>query len=70
MLRVFSSLHDGTMPDDARTGKEWEAIQKKIERTSKALRKYFGMTGDPLPYIRGTGYHARIKIRRAPDSPR
>ena len=70
MLRVFGSLPDGTMPDDARTGKEWEAIRKKIERTSKALRKHFGMTGDPFPYIRGTGYRARIKIRPAPDSSR
>jgi hypothetical protein len=67
VLRVFGSLPDGTMPDDARNGKEWEAIRKKIERTSKALRKHFGMTGDPLPYIRGTGYRARIKIRPAPD---
>lgn len=70
MLRVFGSFPDGTMPDDARTGQEWEAIQKKIQRTAEALRMHFGMTGDPFPYIRGTGYRARIKIRPAPDSPR
>lgn len=67
MLRVFGTLPNGTMPDDARAGEEWEAIRKKIERTSKALRNHFGMTGDPFPYIRGTGYHARIKIRIEPD---
>ena len=70
MLRVFGSFPNGTMPDDARTGKNWEAIRKQIERTSEALRKHFGMTGDPFPYIRGTGYHARLKIRIAPDSSR
>ena len=70
MLRVFGSLPNGTMPDDARNGKEWVALQKKIERTSNALRKHFVMTGDPFPYIRGTGYCARIKIRPTPDSSR
>ena len=70
MLRIFGEFPSGTMPEDARNGTEWEAIGKKIERTSKALRKHFGMTGDPFPYIRGTGYHARIKIRLARDSSR
>lgn len=69
MLRVFATLTDGTMPDDARTGKEWVAIKKTVERCSKILRKHFDMTGDPLPYIPGTGYRARIKLRLAPDSP-
>jgi hypothetical protein len=70
MLRVFGSFPDGTMPEMANTSKEWVAIQKKIERTSKVLRKHFRLTGDPITYIHGTGYHARIKIRLAPDSSR
>jgi hypothetical protein len=66
MLRVFAGLPDGIMPDTARDGKEWEAIQKTIERMSAALRKHFGLTGDPFPYCEGIGYRARIKIS-SPD---
>ena len=68
MLRVFGSFPDGTMQENARNSVEWVAIQKKIQRTRKMLRKHFGMTGDPIPYIPGIGYRARIKIRSAPDS--
>ena len=68
MLRLFGTFPDGAMPDRASNSKEWLALQKTIERTSKALRKYFRMTGDPFPYVQGKGYCARIKIRKAPDS--
>jgi hypothetical protein len=67
VLRVFGSLPDSTMPN-ASNSKKWIAVQKRIERTSKALRQYFGITGDPFPYTQGTGYRARIKIRLAKDS--
>lgn len=70
VLRVFGSLPERTMPDDARIGKTWVAIQKKIERTSNALRRHFEMTGDPFPYTQGNGYRARIMIRPAPESSR
>jgi len=62
MVRIFGTFPDGTMPDDARHGKEWLAIKKKIERASQALRKHFRMTGDPFPYISNVGYRSRIKI--------
>jgi hypothetical protein len=69
MLRLFGQFPDGMMPESARLGKEWECLQKTIGRTSKVLRKHFGMTGDPFPYIRDIRtYHARVKIRFAPGS--
>jgi hypothetical protein len=71
MLRLFGQFPDGMMPESARLGKEWETIRKKIERTSKVLRKHFGMTGDPFPYISDIRtYRARLRIRLAPDSSR
>jgi hypothetical protein len=58
----------GTMPNDGRIGKHWLAIEKRIGRTRKALKRHFGMSDDPLPLIEGTGYRARFKISRAPSS--
>jgi hypothetical protein len=69
ILRAFGRLSDGVLRYDARAGKEWMATQKKIERTSKALRNHFGLTGDPLPYFPGTGYRARIKFKPSSDNP-
>jgi hypothetical protein len=63
MLRAFALQPGGLIPDTARTGKQWEAIQKKVERTSRALRKHLGMTGDPFPYFKGVGYRARIRLK-------
>jgi hypothetical protein len=65
-LRVFATLPDSTMPN-ARTSAEWTANQKRIERTSKALREYFKLTGDPFPYETATGYRSRITFKPAPD---
>ena len=61
VLRALAKL-EGTLPDDARHGKQWLAITKQIERTRKALQRYFAMTDDPIPYETGIGYRARFKI--------
>jgi hypothetical protein len=62
MLRVFARFPDRTLPENARNSKEWIATRKKVERTSKILREYFGLTDDPFPYIAGVGYRARINF--------
>lgn len=62
IVRVFGSLPDRVLKDSARSGTKWIAIQKTIERASKALRVHFAMTDDPFPYIRGSGYQSRPKI--------
>jgi len=62
MLRAFAVLPGGLMPN-ARTNKLWHATQKTIERTSKALRKHFGLNDDPIPYNTGTGYRCRIRFK-------
>jgi len=69
MLRVFGRFPDGTLPDAARDGAEWTAIRKKIERTSKVLKKHFGLTSDPFPYVPGNGYRARLKITLPSSDP-
>lgn len=66
MLRAFAVLPGGVMPN-AYTSKAWHATQKKIERASKALRKHFGLSDDPIPYDTGTGYRCRIKFK-SPES--
>ena len=57
--------NDGTLPDEARTGKQWEAISKRIERTRKTLQKHFRIIDDPVPHFEGIGYRARFRIRRS-----
>jgi hypothetical protein len=68
MLRLFASLPGGTLPN-ARDSKTWIATQKKIERMSRALGNYFGLTGDPFPYDTGIGYKTRIRFKPGPDNP-
>jgi hypothetical protein len=60
-LKVFAMAH-GTIPENARDGKEWLAIRKRIERIRKALQTHLNMTGDPIPYIKGEGYRSRFKV--------
>jgi hypothetical protein len=63
MLRTIASLPGRTLPDTARAGQEWEAIQKKVQRTSQSLRKHLGITGDPFPYFENVGYRSRIRFK-------
>ncbi len=67
VLQTLACL-SGTIPDDARNGKQWEAIAKSIERTRKLLHKHFRLSGDPLPYSKGVGYQARFKIHPPPTA--
>jgi len=67
ILRTFA-LEKGTLPLPVRRAKEFLAIEKRIDRTKMALQKYFGLSGDPMPLIKETGYRARFKISLAPSS--
>lgn len=59
----------GVVRDEARYGKEWIAIQKKVERVRKILQARFRRTDDPIPYVHGIGYRARFLIRRMSNTP-
>jgi hypothetical protein len=67
VLRILAQ-NQGMIPVTGRSGKEWAAIEKQIERTRKLLQKFFGISGDPLPLEKHVGYRLRCKVRFAPSS--
>lgn len=61
----------------ASDSRKWAEIEKRIQEIRRVLRQMFGLTDDPLPYIKKTrpdsgdfGYRARFKIfcRRSYES--
>jgi hypothetical protein len=65
-LRVLAST-DGVIRDAARTGGDWPKVEKRIQEIRRALRQHFHIAADPVPFIEGTGYQARFKIRCSPS---
>jgi len=57
----------GVMRNGAKTGREWLAVEKRIQEIRKLFRKHFAITDDPLPFVEGTGYQALFKISCAPS---
>jgi hypothetical protein len=49
------------------TAGDWKKVEKRIQEIRKTLRRYFDITGDPIPFIDGTGYQARFKIGCSPS---
>jgi hypothetical protein len=66
-LRKMAELRGVTrMADDSR---KWAAVEKRIQEIRKVLRHRFGLTDDPLPFIKKTrrdsedfGYRAKFKV--------
>jgi hypothetical protein len=48
-----------------RTEMTWPQEERRFQEIRKVFRKYFGLDGDPLPYVRGSGYRVRFRIRCA-----
>jgi hypothetical protein len=46
---------------------DWTAVEKRMQEIRAWLRKRYGISSDPVPYVRGTGYRTRFKINRAPS---
>jgi hypothetical protein len=44
-----------------------QQIQKRAQELRDLLQSHFHMTGDPLPFVEGTGYSCRFKIRLSPS---
>jgi hypothetical protein len=42
----------------------WPKVEKRIQEIRKQMRILFGLGGDPIPYVDGTGYVAQFKISR------
>ena len=69
--RAWQALQDlaesrGVLTKASKRDSSWEKIEKRMQAVRKSLRSYFGLEGDPLPYLEGTGYGARFKIRCTP----
>lgn len=59
---------NGIIKDFATAGRDQSRVEKRIQDIRKALRKHFGISADPIPFLRDTGYQARFKIGRRPSS--
>jgi hypothetical protein len=57
----------GIIRDGAKTGVVWPKVEKRIQEIRTVLQKHFGITEDPLPLVKGTGYRARFKIGCGPS---
>jgi len=55
---------DGTISHVGQAERDWPKVERRMQEIRKLLRKHFGISEDPLPYIEGTGYRARFKIAR------
>jgi len=65
LLKILAQ-NQGFLPLN-RGSSEWAAIEKQVERTRKFLREHFGLTEDPLPLKKGSGYRLRCHIGLAPS---
>lgn len=65
VLRVLSQT-GGVISDGARTNEAWPKMEKRIQDIRKILRSHFGITADPIPFVRKTGYQTSFKISRSP----
>jgi hypothetical protein len=45
----------------------WKTLEKRMQEVRKWLRKRFGISADPLPYSKGSGYRAKFRIKCAPS---
>lgn len=50
-----------------RTGSNWNKVEKRMQEIRKVFREQFGISDNPLPFVKGTGYQARFKISCAPS---
>jgi hypothetical protein len=63
-LMALSQNGDGIYPAAKIFGDQ--SIQKRAQDLRDRLAGYFGIAGDPLPFVEGIGYRGRFKIRRSP----
>ena len=65
-LRAMAE-ENGIIRNGAKTGVVWPKVEKRIQEIRKVLRKHFGITADPIPFVEGTGYQACFKIGCSPS---
>jgi hypothetical protein len=60
-LRVLAQKR-GTIRNSSDHGGNWPRVEKRVQAIRQILKKHFGISGDPLPFVKGTGYQAVFKI--------
>jgi hypothetical protein len=66
VLRILAEQR-GILPSGGTTGPGWEKNERRVQEIRKLFRQHFGIPADPIPYVHGTGYQARFKIRCGPS---
>lgn len=61
LLKVLAKK--GTLWPQTRSGPKYAAFEKNVSRTRKALRDHFGITGNPIRFVKGSGYEATFILR-------
>jgi hypothetical protein len=61
---IFRALAEqgGVIRDVGKTCQPWAKTEKQIQAIRKVLRKRFGISADPVPFVKAVGYKARFKI--------
>jgi hypothetical protein len=66
MLHALA-LSGGVINRPENRDSDWTAIEKRMQELRAWFRDRFGLTSDPLPYVKGTGYRADFRITVAPS---
>ena len=65
-LRRLAELR-GIIRDGTQACLPWPKLEKRVQEIRRVFRKHFSISSDPLPFIKGTGFHARFKISCGPS---
>jgi hypothetical protein len=60
MLRALAV--EGVIRNPKDAGLPWPKVEKQIQEIRKILRKHFGISADPVPFVKDLGYKACFKI--------
>jgi len=52
----------GILRQPTNEGQKWSDVEKRVQEIRRIFRKYFGVMGDPLPFVKRLGYQAQFKI--------
>ena len=58
---------NGNLRNTSNTRGPWREAEKRIQELRKRLRSCFGQKADPIPFVKGEGYCAQMKIGCAPS---
>jgi hypothetical protein len=67
--RAFVALAQdrGMIRSGSRPGSRWAIAEKRVQELRRALKNWFPISTDPIPFVRGIGYQARFRIGCSPS---